>query len=324
MQNNSSVKILVVGAGGVGAYFSGRLAQIGARVAVVCRSDYAAVKKHGFTISSIAGDFNFNPHQTLRSVEYYHDTPDYIIVAVKALPNINPAALIAPAVTPATTLVLLQNGIGVEKSLHQAYPDNELISGIAYIGVFREGEGHICHQGGGRLKLGCFPHGISDKLQHLGAMFEQAGVECEITADIVRKRWEKLLWNVPFNTISVLAGGLDTKEIMSDSHLPVLAEKLMREVIAIADADGVKLDSELVEWNLNYTRNFPPYKTSMLLDYEHHRPLEVEAIIGNLLRLAQKHQLQVPHIETIFAQLNAANQHQSIQIYHKNSKGKQL
>lgn len=305
--DKKSPKILIVGAGGVGAYFGGRLAQAGAKVSVVCRSDYQAVKKNGFSITSIHGNFNFFPKNVFHRVDEYQGIADYIIVAVKALPDVNLVELIAPVVKPGTVIVLLQNGINMELPLHRAYPDHELLSGIAYIGVFRQGQGKICHQGSGKIKLGVFPRGISESLKTLGLLFEQTGIECEITDDIVRKRWEKLLWNVPFNAISVLAGKLNTSQIMSDQYLVNLAEKLMRDVVKTAAACGIVLDDKLIQWNLDYTKNFPPYKTSMLLDYEHQRRMEVEAIIGNVINLAKQHNITVPYIETMFALLNSVN-----------------
>ncbi len=305
--SNKKPEILVIGAGGVGAYFGGRLAQAGAQVSVVCRSDYHAVKASGFTVTSIDGDFRFIPENVFTKVDEYRATADFVIVTVKALANVDLVKLIAPVIKAETSIVLLQNGIDIEPVLYEAFPNNELISGIAYIGVFREGQGAIRHQGSGRIKLGVFPHGISDKLNKLGELFKQAGVDCELTTDIVKKRWEKLLWNVPFNAISVLAGKLDTQQIMNDSYLVKLAENVMGDVVNTATACGVALDIELIKWNIDYTKNFPPYKTSMLLDYEQQRPMEIDVILGNVIRLAKQHNIAVPYIETMFALLHPLN-----------------
>ena len=299
-------EILIVGAGGVGAYFGGRLAQSEhCNVSVVCRSDYDAVERDGFNISSIDGDFRFFPEEVCRNVEEYSRDADFIIVSVKALPEIDVPELIAPAVKADSVIVLLQNGIDIEHDVASAYPDNELISGIAYIGVSRKGEGRIEHQGGGTLSIGNFPEGVSDSSELLHNLFSDGGVKCDIRKDIVRKRWEKLLWNVPFNSLSVVAGCLDTRQIMADENLVRIAENTMWEVVRSAAGCGVELDESLVEWNLEYTKNFPPYKSSMLLDYEHGRKMEVDAILGNVVKLAKRNNIATPYIETLFALLNS-------------------
>ena len=304
---NKNIEILIVGAGGVGAYFGGRLAQGGATVSVVCRSDYEYVKNSGFDIKSINGDFIFKPEQVCRTVQEYTGDPDFIIISLKALPEIDIPEMIVPVVRDKSAIVLLQNGIDIEHYVHDAYPNNELISGIAYIGVSRRGKGIIEHQGGGTLSIGLFPEGESDSVSSLCRLWVNAGVECMVSNEIIRKRWEKLLWNVPFNSISVLAGNRNTKEIMSDVLLVDLAEKMMWEVVKVSESCGVGLDHELVEWNLEYTRNFPPYKSSMLLDYENGRKMESDAILGNVLKLAKQNSVVTPHIETVFALLNSRN-----------------
>ena len=114
---------------------------------------------------------------------------------------------------------------------------------------------------------------------------------------------------MPFNTVSVLAGGLLTGEMTDRGYLEKLCSDLMKEVILIARACGVELPNEMVSENIEYTRSFPPYKTSMLVDCENNRPLEVDAIAGNVLALAEKHNVPAPHLETVFALLKAFNDH---------------
>jgi 2-dehydropantoate 2-reductase len=298
-------RVLVVGAGGVGAYFCGRLALGEAEVSVVCRSDYEAVKNTGFKVKSIAGDFDYIPAGVYRNASEYPGEPDYLFVTLKVLPETNVPELIRPAVGRNTVIVLVQNGVEIEKTVVETFPDNQLISGIAYIGVFREGQGIIRHQGGGSLRFGLYPKGEAESLDKLIGLFNNAGVKCEKTDCIVRTRWEKLLWNAPFNPISVLGGCIDTKVMMDDPNIAALAENVMREICMVSEARGYKLDEKLVDWNLEYTRNFPPYKTSMLADYENGRPMEVGAILGNVVRAADEENVNIPHIRTLFALLNS-------------------
>ncbi|MDD5697462.1 MAG: 2-dehydropantoate 2-reductase [Victivallaceae bacterium] len=304
MENN---RVLIIGAGGIGAYFGGRLAQAGMEVAVVCRSNYTPVKKNGFDIRSIAGDFSFNPAGVYRSCAEYPGAADYLIVTTKVLPEIEAVKIIAAAVKPGTAIVLIQNGIGIETDIAAAYPDHELISAVAYIGVFRESDNRIEHQAAGHLKMGLYRGGSSAKLDLLCRAFNRAGVECEAVADIEFCRWVKLVWNTPYNPVSVLAGGADTRVISTTPELDDLCMELMREVCAVAAARGIHLPADIIRKNLDYTRAFPPYKTSMLLDFEHKRPLEAEAIVGKVVQLARAARVAVPRLETVYALLTAAD-----------------
>ncbi|MHB9138308.1 MAG: ketopantoate reductase family protein [Victivallaceae bacterium] len=302
--SSNNLKILVFGAGAVGAYFGGRLAQAGAEVSVVCRSDYDSVKESGYRIKSIEGDFQFMPVQVCRSAADYQGDADIVMVTTKVLPGTNVPELIRPAVSANASIFIIQNGIDVEKDFAEAFPGAEIISSIAYIGVARAGNGYINHEGAGRLHAGMYPEGKpSPRLEQLAKLFEKAGVDCKVVDDIVLSRWIKLVWNVPFNPVSVLAGCVNTQEMAQNPELEQLCSNLMVEVCEVAKACGKELPLDMVEKNLNYTRNFPPYKTSMLLDYENRRPLEVEAILGNVIRNAETNNVPIPHIRTIYALL---------------------
>ena len=309
------LKVLLIGAGGVGVYFCGRLAQGGgAEVSVVARSECETALKNGYSVRSVAGDFHFHPDRVFRSAEEFPGGADFIILATKVLPEVDPVALLRPAVerSPKSVIVLIQNGIDIEEQVCSAFPDHELLSTIAYVGVSRPAAGEVLHFGSGTLRMGVYPAGISDGAKKLAAAFEAGGiVKCELCEDIVRGRWCKLLWNLPFNPVSVLAGGADTRQMVGDPELERLCRELMSEVIAVANACGVRLTAEEAEATMEYTRNFPAYRTSMLQDFEAGRPLEVEAILGNPVRLARAHHLAVPRMESCYALLRALNSHRN-------------
>ena len=305
------LKVLLIGAGGVGIYFCGRLAQGGkAEVSVVARSEYEVAAKEGYSVRSVAGDFHFHPERVLRAAEEFPGEADYIILAAKVLPEADPVALLRPAVerSPKSVIVLIQNGIEIESAVRAAFPERELLSTIAYVGVSRLAPGQVHHFGSGTLRMGGYPAGISDAARTLAAAFEAGGiVKCELCEDIVRVRWCKLLWNLPFNPVSVLAGGADTRRMVEDPELAKLCRELMEEVLAVARACGVALEEKDAEATMEYTRNFPAYRTSMLQDFEAGRPLEVEAILGNPVRLARLHRVAVPRMESCYALLRALN-----------------
>lgn len=301
-------RILVIGAGGVGIYFSGRLAQAGAEVSVVARGDYEVASHTGYDIHSVAGDFHFMPAAVLKRAADYEGEADYIILASKVLPDVNAVELLRPAVrSPKTVIVLIQNGIDIEKRIAEAFPENQLLSTIAYIGVSRPAPGQVLHQGSGELKMGNYPSGVTPEAKRLAVLFEAAKVKCELYEDIGFVRWNKLVWNLPFNPVSVLAGGATTREMTQRDELETLCRTLMSEVIRVANAYGVALSENNADSQMEFTRNFPAYKTSMLQDYEAGRELEVEAILGNTVRLAAARGVPVPHMESCYALLKSVN-----------------
>ncbi len=305
------MKILNISSGAVGAYFCGRLAQSGVKSAVTVRSDIELIASKGFIINSIDGDFIFKPDQVLSSADDYKDDADYIFVTSKVLPAADTVKMLKNAVKPNSVIVLLQNGIGIEDAAAQAFPNNEILSVITYIGVTRTAPGVINHTGGGRLIIGKFGGGESAASRKLCDMFTKAGVQTEYTENIAFFRWKKLLWNVPYNAMSVLGGGLLTSEMTDSGEVEALSAELMKEVIATARSCGIDLPDSMVQENIEYTRNFPPYKTSMLVDCENLRPLEVEAIVGNVVKLARKNNIPVPHLTTLYALLQAFDKHRS-------------
>ncbi len=304
----SQLKVLVVGTGAVGGFYGAKLAQAGARVSVVCRSDYEVVKAHGIQVTSVWGDFHFDPVHVVRRVEDYPDDADYILVGLKVLPEIDPVGMIRSAVTPKTSIFLLQNGIDIEPPLVQAFPRNDVISGLAFICVTRTEPGCLHHQDFGRIVIGLFPSGSSDTVRRLGELFHAAGVPCQVTPEVVSARWQKLVWNAPFNPISVLGGGVDTETILTCTPSAQLVREVMAEVCFLAKADGHELAVDIIERNIADTLRMKPYKTSMLVDYEAGRPMEIEAILGNAVRLAGRLGISVAHLESLYGLLTLIQQ----------------
>ena len=301
-------RILAVGTGAIGGFYGGKLAQAGARVSTLCRSDYETVKSEGIRVASTFGDFHFTPEKVLGDLSEYSPPPDYILVGLKVLPEIDTAEIIRDVVGPGTAILLLQNGVEIEESVARAFPNNEIISGLAFICVTRTDPGHIVHVDFGRLVIGRFPAGKSDKTDHLARLFNESGVPCTVSEDVVTDRWRKLVWNAPFNPISVLGGGADTKTMVDNPESLKLARQVMEEVCRIAEAEGHPLPAGVVEENIEGTRRMSPYKSSMLVDFEAGRPMEVEAILGNGIRAAKRHKIAVPHMESLYGLLKLVDE----------------
>jgi 2-dehydropantoate 2-reductase len=293
------MKVLVIGTGAVGSFYGSLLAKQGAEVSVLARSDYEHVREHGIAITSQLGDYHFRPHLVVKRASELFGKPDYVLLCIKVVEDADRVGLLREAVGPHTAIVLISNGIDVEQEIADAFPDNELISGLAFICVTRTAPGKIWHQAYGKLALGNYPQGVSEKTHRLCALFETARIKCEEASDITRARWQKCVWNAPFSPLSVLSGGLATSDILTDQEPFIRA--IMAEICAVAAASGHALPEDIVELNIASTHKMPPYKPSMLLDFEAGRPMETEAILGNAVRCGQSLGVPIPHLESVYA-----------------------
>ncbi len=302
MSQRSTPSILIVGAGAVGAFFGSALARQGARVSVVCRSDYAAVELHGYDIrSALLGDHRFVPHQVFRSTNDAGRAFDCVVLATKVLDSTDRVALLEPAVGAASSIVLLQNGLDIEAPIAAAFPENELISAIAFIAVSRTAPGKVHHQSEGSLVIGRYPSGDSPRADDLASLFKASAIPCRVTPDIVTARWQKALWNAAFNPISIMGGVLDTSAILRTAESQAFIRETMREIASIARAAGHSIPDALIDKLIEATLAMPPYKTSMALDFEQGRAMEIEAILGNVVRTARRLGVATPRLETIYA-----------------------
>ena len=294
-------KILVIGAGAIGSFYSAKLAQVGVEVTLWCRSDYDFVKKNGIKIESYEGNFQFNPHKILQNLDEINDEFDYILIATKALPTIDIPDLIKNILKPKTKIILIQNGIHIEKNIAENFPNNELISVIAFIGVSRKSAGIICHQEYGKLIIGTYGAKASESVHFLEKLWKKSGIEVVVTDEILLERWKKLVWNGAFNPLSVVLGAKSTVEILNNDLALNLVKNVMNEICNLAKIDNCELPADVIEKNIVATQKMKPYKTSMLLDFEAGREMEIEAILGNAIKFAQSKSLSTPYLSTIYA-----------------------
>ena len=297
--HNSSIAI--VGAGAVGGYYGARLAQHAHDVHFLLRGDYDAVRKNGLTVESCDGDF----HIPADDVQAYDDPrrmpkADLVIVTLKSTSNDQLDPLVRPLLKPDTALLTLQNGLGNEDRLAELYGAERVLGGMAFVCINRVGPGVIRHTDFGFIRLGEFSRrDRRDRAEPISAMFNASRVKCEVLDDLRFGRWQKLVWNIPFNGLGA-ALDLSTDRIIASEEGLALVRQLMEEVRAAARADGVDLPAELVDTNVNYTRAMGAYRTSMQIDRQNGRALEVEAILGEPLRRARAGGVATPALEALY------------------------
>jgi 2-dehydropantoate 2-reductase len=296
----------VVGAGAIGALYGARLAAVGHEVHFVLRSDIDHVRRHGLVVESPYGDV------WLESPHVYADPGDVppvdvVLVGLKTTANHRLAELLGPLVTDGATVVMLQNGLRVEEQAAAAAPRSEVLGGLCFTCSNRVGPGHVRHIDYGSITLGSHrrdggPAGITSVLADVGGDLEAAGVEIVLTADLPQARWRKLVWNMPFNGLSVVLGAT-TDRLILDPATAELAAAMMDEVCAAAAACGAPQPPSTRDDLLALTRTMRPYATSMNLDAEAGRPLELDAIYADPLTAARRAGRPMLRLETLHAQL---------------------
>ena len=300
---NDKPDILVIGAGAIGSFYGAILKRAGCTVSVVLRSDYDAVKADGFRFTSPLGELSWTPDQVYQPGDTPVRLPDYVLLCVKVLPGVDRAELVRPWMGEQTGLVLIENGLDIERELADAFPRNPLVSCLAFIAVSRTGPGTVNHQAYGQLVMGNFPTGFDHHCAQLAGLFREGGIDINETDAVVGERWRKCVWNTPFNPLSVLANGADTLAMLDAPGGEGLIRTLMEEVIAVAQADGYPMPDGIIEKNLSGTRAMGAYKNSMALDYLNDRPIELDAILGNVVAIADRLNVPVPHLRTVLVTL---------------------
>jgi 2-dehydropantoate 2-reductase len=303
-------KIGVIGTGAIGGFYGVMLARAGFDVHFLLRSEFAAVAEHGLQLRSAAhGAITLSPVQAYSAAQ---DMPacDWLLVGTKTTGNAELAPAIIKAAAPGAKVLLLQNGLDVEDSLRDLLPDSlHLLGGLCFICVHRAGPGIIEHQALGAVHVGYHsgPAGTDQaarqQIVEQGAgLFRAAGLDSQAMANLQQARWQKLVWNIPYNGLSVLLGA-STTPLMASEYSRELIQALMAEVVQGALACGHSMAPGYAEYLFKVTEQMPDYWPSMYHDFLHKRPLELAAIYQAPLAAANAAGCRLPKIEALYQAL---------------------
>lgn len=318
-QTQSFKNYAIIGTGAIGGYYGARLQESGHSVHFLLHSDYEHLRQHGLLVESIKGDL------ALPKINAYHDPRQMpaayvVIIALKTTQNHLLDELLPTLIKDNTVVLTLQNGLEVEHSIPPFINPAQIIGGLCFICSNKDGAGHIRHLDYGQITLGAYgadkqPRGITKIMQALAQDFAQSKIPVQLTDDLYMARWRKLVWNVPFNGLSVV---LDTAtdKLLQNKATRALVKTLMKEVAVTANAWGDKLSlgqgrgipAVFIEQMIEVTEQIKPYRTSMKIDYDQGRPLEIEAILGNSVRAAQEVNVTTPYMTMLYQQLNFLEQ----------------
>lgn len=295
------MKYAIIGTGAIGGFYGARLDKAGFEVHFLLHTDYQYVVDHGLTIDSCDGNF------TLPSPKVYDSTSempqcDVVIVALKTTQNHLLPSLLPPLLKPDTIILLIQNGIGVEADVQQLFPSQPIAAGMAFICSAKAGPGHINHQFYGNINIGNYSCHNPQRYGQMLADFRAAGIGAA-DVEYLEARWKKAVWNMPFNGMTV-ALNTTTNRLLSCESTHRLIYDQMLEVIGAAQALGVKnLDTRFADKMIANTIKMPPYSPSMKLDFDFHRPMEINYLYTRPIAEARAAGFAMPKLEMLEAEL---------------------
>ena len=312
------MKIAIVGCGALGSYYGAKLCRAGQNVHFLLRSDYEAVRRQGVTIYGPGEQFTVQPNcaQTPEAI----GESELVIIGLKTTANDQFARLLPPLVGKHSLVLTLQNGLGNEELLAALFPAAQILGGLCFVCLNREQPGSIRHIDHGLVVLGEFRRPPLPRTHALAALFQNAGVKCQVTEDLARAHWEKLVWNIPFNGLGVASAAglavwensqiefrnlkttgpcLTTDKLLGDRRWEKIVGELMLEVIAAAGALGFVISTTFAEKQVDRTRSMGEYRPSTLVDFEAGRPLELNSLFVEPLRQAQMAGVAVPRLELL-------------------------
>jgi 2-dehydropantoate 2-reductase len=300
----------IIGTGAIGGFYGVMLARAGFDVHFLLRSEFSAVAEHGLHVDSAPhGALTLNPVQAYSSAE---DMPpcDWLLVGAKTTSNAGLAPAIIQAAAPNAKVLLLQNGLDVEDSLRALLPDTlHLLGGLCLICVHRTGPGAITHQALGAVNVGYHSGPAGDEparmaiVEEGAGLFRSAGIDSQAMANLQQARWQKLVWNIPYNGLSVLLGA-GTTALMADADSRELIKALMAEVVRGAKACGHDMPAGYADYLFMMTEKMPDYWPSMHHDFLHKRPLELAAIYARPLAVAKAAGCELPRIDALYRSLS--------------------
>lgn len=298
------MKIMIMGSGGVGAYYGGLLARHGNDVTFIARGAHLeALRKNGLQVKSVHGDFSIVPAQAT-------DNPaevgavDLILFCVKTYHTDEAAQAIRPAVGPQTAVISLQNGVDAAERIGKVVGAEHILGGVTQLSSALEAPGVVKQVSQfRRIIFGEFDGNVSERARAIESVLKEAEIVAEISTDIQKALWTKLVFICAASSLGALTR-LPMGDWRAVPEARDLAIRLMKEVEAVGRAHGVNLDADVVEKSLAFIdAAAPQIKPSMQVDVEAGRQTELEAMIGVVGRKGREKGIPTPLADAVYAAL---------------------
>jgi len=305
------MRIAILGSGAVGGYFGAKLAKAGQDVTFIARGAHLdAIRNHGLEVRSPKlGDFVVKA--AAESDTSRIGTVDLVIVSVKAYDNATALPMLKPLIGPATAVLTLQNGVDSADEVAAVVGGRHVLGGTTYVATALEGPGLIVQTGVHRSIIFGEVFGLSDlsritpRVQAIADVLASADIQVTPVPDARVPIWDKFVYLVAFSGFTG-ASRLAIGHVWKYPHVQEMFYATSREIAAIAKAEGVTISANRFDTLREYMENLPgTTRSSLLIDLEQGKRIEVEALQGAAVRRAKKHGVPVPIVSTLYAVLKA-------------------
>ncbi len=297
------MRIVVMGSGGTGGYFGAKLARAGEEVTFVARGAHlAALRANGLRIkSAVEGDWTVRA----AAVERLDGVPpaDLVLFCVKSFDTEEAARLIRPVVGPDTGVLSIQNGVDNEDKLARVLGAGHVLGGAVRVFATIEAPGVIAHTFGGHLVFGEMDGRETDRARAFLAACRKASIPAELVPDVTRALWEKYVFLTTHAGMTALTR-CPAGVLRAVPEVRELYRRTATEILAIGRAAGVPVDDSLLEQGMKFLDGVAPNAYSSLHhDLVNGKRLELEALHGHAVRLAERHGVAAPTVFAVYAAL---------------------
>jgi len=283
-----------MGAGAVGGYFGGVLARFGEDVTLIEMGEHLdAIRSGGLRLSTNWGDFTVNPHATPNPGEV--GPVHLILFTVKTYSGDTVLPLIGPMVGPETTILTVQNGVTSYSRIAAVYGPERVLPGAAYIEVGRPAPGHIRQTGPtARIEFGEMDGTVTPRAEAVAKLFSKEGIQVQISTDIESALWTKLVAVGAIGTVMAVARA-SLPEVFAGPEGERTVRTVMEEIVAVGRAKGVRFAPDVVEGHMADAKaEMEAYQASLQQDLLAGRPLEIDDILGAVVREGRELGVPVP------------------------------
>ncbi|CAI7640460.1 unnamed protein product [Penicillium manginii] len=324
---SDKIDVLLYGLGAIGSFYAFILSRSDrVRLTVVARSNYDAVKANreprGPHLSppsrwAMSSNYSLSSNSLTDTVvrsPAEAGPVDYVVCAHKAIDQEDVAKRLAPVVDQErTTIVIIQNGVGNEEAFRNQFPQSSILTCVTWVGAIQSSPGIIKHTKSEDMQIGLFPNQQVEKatekqrLDTFSTLLQNGETKFTVLEDMQRQRWEKVVWNVAWNSLTTLTM-VDTQTwLHSSPDAEPYTRRLMHEVIQVARGCGVQLEDGLIDQLMDRINAMPGIGSSMQTDCKNDRPMEIDVILGFPVRKSRELGIPAPYLESLYVILRAVD-----------------